>query len=67
MTVLNLEKGSVFCFAQRSQFSALKKGEFQMHIDLSHIVNEPNEHLFSTAKIQFFKKGKRSLCPLNST
>lgn len=59
MTLLNLEKGSVFCFAQPSQFSALKKEEFQMHTDLSHIVNEPNEHLFSTAKIRsFFTKGK---------
>lgn len=42
MTLLNLEKGSVFCFAQRLQFSALKEEQFQMHIDLSHIVNEPN-------------------------
>lgn len=54
MTLLNLEKGSVFCFAQRLRFSALKKEEFQMHTDLSHIVNEPHEHLFSTAEIYFF-------------
>lgn len=64
MTVLYLEKDSVFCFAQPLQFSALKKEEFQMYLDLSHIVNKLKEHLFSTAKIHFFKKEEREVCAL---
>lgn len=56
MTLLYLAKDCVFCFAQPLQFSALKKEEFQLYIDLSHVVNELSGHLFSTAET--FKKGE---------
>lgn len=60
MTLLYLEKDFVFCFAQPLQFSALKKEKFQMYIDLFHIVNELDKHLFSTANVLFFfLKGKK--------
>ena len=61
MTLLYLEKDSVFCFAQPSQFSALKKEKFQMYIDLFHIVNELDKHLFSTASVHFFLKGEKEV------
>lgn len=56
MTLLYLAKDCVFCFAQPLQFSALKKEEFQLYIDLSHVVNELSGHLFSTAET--LKKGE---------
>lgn len=68
MTQLYLEKDTVFCFAQPWQFSALKKEEFQVCIDLfltsewtelAPVLNCQNNMSLKRGKRSYFNMGGR--------